>query len=217
MKTGKPRVSTPKTPHKPAQHRGEAHKRSFNQRKNDLVLIAKLTLMGKTQQEIVEHLAANRPYRVSRPQISYDMAEVRKEWMKDSVSALDQKKAMELARISTVEAEAWSAWEKSKRDKVRKVSGKVVTTGAAKDGTAKEQSVESAQVIEEGSTGDPRYMEVILRCAQQRARILGLEAPTRLANADGGKIEPVAVTSVVCYLPDNGRATDSPDPIQPKA
>lgn len=49
--------------------------------------------------------------------------------------------------------------------------------------------------------GIPKAVISYIRCLDRRAKLLGLDAPTRLAGPTGGPIEVVQL-----YMPDNGRS-----------
>lgn len=60
-----------------------------------------------------------------------------------------------------------------------------------------------AQLEASGLTvGDPRAVHAAVRISERRARLLGLDAPTKLAGPTGGAIE-----HAILYIPDNGRKT----------
>lgn len=52
------------------------------------------------------------------------------------------------------------------------------------------------------SGGDARAVTALVRVSERRARLLGLDAPVKLAGPTGG---PVQFERVQLYLPDNGR------------
>ena len=184
------------------------HKRTPLQRESDFHDIARLYLARRTQPEIAEWIKANRHYTLSRQQIGFDLQEIQKRWRTDCVRAIDDRKAEELARVDRLEREYWDAYERSKRDATRKAQEKSESNESGKDAHIR------AKVEVEERDGDPRFLSGVMQCIEQRCKILGVNAPTRIANSDGGNIAPVSMTSVICYLPDNGRAIDSPNPIQ---
>jgi hypothetical protein len=53
---------------------------------------------------------------VSQQQISDDLAEVKRRWRESADSALDERRAFELAKLDNLERVAWEAWEASKAD-----------------------------------------------------------------------------------------------------
>lgn len=135
--------------------------------------VARLYLEGKTQTEIAGEL------KVSQPTVSEDLAWVRGEWKKSAEFAFGDRVAEELARLDEVEREAWQAWERSKK-KLKRVSTKTVKNvpEASKD-PAVEREEETS--VEEGRDGDPRHLNVVMDCIDKRCKILGLDAPLKVA------------------------------------
>ena len=85
-----------------------APKRTAHQIAKDRKTVSRLYLEGLTQYEIAERMG------VSQPQISYDLAAVRRSWVEATLLDLDEHKAIELERINAVMREFWKAWERSK-------------------------------------------------------------------------------------------------------
>lgn len=186
-------------------------KRSLIERERDLVEITRMYLDGKTQTEIAETLSSTRPYTLSRVTITNDLTTIRQRWREDTTRGMDELKSEQLAKIDDLERIYRERFEASRGEKKRTTSSHSGRAGNA--GQIPTPSHVSVSVVTENSDGDDRWLSGIQWCIEQRCRILGLIAPTRLANADGGNIPPITMTSVVAYLPDNGRAVDSPDPI----
>lgn len=89
-------------------------KRSAAQRAADLAFIETHVVRGKTQAEIVELLAAVRTYRISRAQVSYDVAKLKELWIAGAVESHRMAVAIETRKLDAVEGEAWASWEESK-------------------------------------------------------------------------------------------------------
>ena len=58
------------------------------------------------------------------------------------------------------------------------------------------QKGQERSVMTEERTGDPRYLDGVMRCIERRCHLLGLDAPAKLDLGQGG---------IHVYLPDNGR------------
>lgn len=91
---------------------------------------------------------------------------------------------LELSRIDDVCREAWEAWEKSKQDadKTRtKQTGVVPKGGNGEDAESGEiQTVKVERTSEEQTNcGDPRYLDIICKCAMERRKLLGLYSPDK--------------------------------------
>ena len=84
-----------------------APKRSHHQIAKDRQQISRLYLEGLTQYEIAERMG------VSQPQISYDLAAIRRAWVEATTLDLDAHKAIELQRINSVMNEFLAAWKLS--------------------------------------------------------------------------------------------------------
>ena len=119
-----------------------------------------LYLQGRTQTEIGIEL------RVGQPCVSKDLAFLRKEWLAAAVMDFNAAKARELARIDTLEREAWDAYAKSKAAKVRRLAEKVQR--------GKGDVETRTQQIEEESYGDPRLLDRVAWCIEQRLKIFGV-------------------------------------------
>jgi hypothetical protein len=148
--------------------------RTPDQIRRDRADVARLYLEGHTQAEIGSHLG------LSRQQIGYDLEAVRREWLQSSLMDFNAKKAEELAKIDRLEREYWSAWEASKKERQTSITEQ--TTDA--EGERLKAGIRKVE------HGDPRYLAGVERCMEQRAKILGLHAPTetRLTGKDGGPI-----------------------------
>ena len=166
--------------------RNVPQKRTPAQKQRDAVDIARLYIQHYTQEQIADWLGRNRPYRITRQQISLDLKGIFEEWRKESVRTLDERKAEELKRLDRIEAEAWLAWEKSKDEITRVMQEKK----GGVNGT-----IERATVTKEKSNGDPRFMVVIDRCVERRAKLLGLDQPIRQEISGPGG-EPVQLENV---------------------
>ena len=144
----------------------------------------------RTQAEIGRHLG------LSRQQVGYDLAAVRREWLRCAVADFDARRAEELARVDRLGREYWDAWEASKRE--RQTSTTEQTTDA--DGERLRAGIRKAE-----QTGDPRYLYGVERCIEQRAKLLGLHAPVeaRLTGRDGG---PLAAVVAAVEMTDDERA-----------
>ena len=62
-------------------------KRSAAQRAADLAFIEAHVVRGRTQTEIADLLAAERPYRISRQTVAYDVAELKRRWHDQATEA----------------------------------------------------------------------------------------------------------------------------------
>ena len=98
-------------------------------------------------------------------------------WREEALRDISQAKAEELAKLDELEREAWAAWHRGigrKQVRTTKIGGK----------EGGEVSLRT-----EVLNGDPRYLGIVLDCQQRRAKILGLDAPQKIAptNPEGDR------------------------------
>ncbi len=126
--------------------------------------VATMYLAGYKQVEIAVK------WRVSQPQISYDLKWIHAEWVSAASAGMGEIKARELARIDALELEYWQAWRDSKREKVR--------GGQTKRETGRRASTET-RIDKETREGDPRYLVGVQWCVEQRLKIFGAYMPQK--------------------------------------
>jgi predicted transcriptional regulator len=133
-----------------------AEKRNDDQIKVDRQKIAALLVRGWSQKQIADELS------MTQAMVCRDVKALRAEWIEETKIDMSEALATELARIDNIEREAWEAWEESK--KPAKVESQSVTEGQA----------QKVSVRRQHRTGDKRYMDIIMWCAEHRAKLLGL-------------------------------------------
>ncbi len=135
-------------------------KRTEAQRQDDLRELAKMYLAGVPQSEMAAR------FKVSQPQVSYDLASIRRAWVKEAAIDFGERQSLELARVDRNERELLAAWERSKE----------AAAAARKAGKAGNGKAGKAADLDPGQDGDPRYMALILKCTDQRVQMLRLDA-----------------------------------------
>lgn len=143
-------------------------KRTPQEREADLEYIADLYVQGWTQQAIAEQLSSERSYSLSRPQIGYDLAEIRQRWLDSMLQNFDQRKSEELAKLDRVEREAWKAWEQSKE-----YESLITEKGQTPKGSVNLRKKRKG-------AGSTTYLNIILQCIQERSKICGFYAPKEI-------------------------------------
>lgn len=138
----------------------------------DRAEISRLYLQRVPLQEITERINTARrnstpPYQITIHQVKKDLLAIREEWITWAAVDYDTLVARELARIDTLEAEAFEAWRRSCGD------FEEVTT---REGVGEDLRTET-QTRRRKQAGDPRFLERIAACIEMRVRILGLAAP----------------------------------------
>lgn len=71
----------------------------------------------------------------------------------------------EIARIDLVEKKAWAAFDKSQQD----LKEESETEESSSSGTTKRKTS-----ITREQCGDPRYLQIVLKCVEKRLRLMGL-------------------------------------------
>lgn len=154
---------------KPQSTEPKAPKRSPDERERDLAITAELHLKGWRQIDIADRLG------LSQSTISNDIAEIRQRWRERQAVAIDEALSREIANIALMERELWEAWEASKRTRRRVVqeSERQRNKDGQPEGNAQMVQVGQKVTVEE-RTGDPRYIEKLQWCSEQRAKLYGL-------------------------------------------
>lgn len=126
-------------------------RRTDGQRQRDLVDVAGWLADGMSQQEILPLLNESRPYKISRTQLVYDVAEIRRNWRADAVEKIDALIAEEIAIVRSVRRKAFIAWEDSR-------------THVKKDKAGREKR-----------GGDAAFLHVVLKCNERICKMRGIE------------------------------------------
>lgn len=149
-KTGKGRVSN---------KRNNPHRFEMDERR---AKVAELYVRGHSMAEIATVCG------VHKCTIVRDVREIRKEWREQYADTYQRYTIEQIRKIDAVEKEAWEAWQASKQDAVT-ISRKEPADG----------DIETTTTVK-GQTGDPRYLETILRAIERRSKLLGLDAPEKI-------------------------------------
>jgi predicted transcriptional regulator len=141
--------------------------------------VAELYLRAWTQQRIAEQLG------ISQTTVCFDLQKIRKHWRESAVRDFDLARAEELQKLEHIEREAYEAWEQSK-----KPAQSAVVNGEASTAQAK-KTIKNRH-------GDPRMLEILLKCSAERRKMLGLDAPAKIApvTPDGQQPFRLAVESL---------------------
>ena len=177
--------------------------KTVREREYHLSEVARLYLEGKYQSEIAIARAG------AQQQISQDLQIIQARWRESALRDFDALKQEQLAKIDHAEREAWAAWYRSQEDKevvYSEEGGTSTAIPAPPDNKAltvedveafvatlskKPPKTSSKQYTRrEGQVGDPRFLDMALKCVERRCKLLGLDMPQRieLAGADGGAV-----------------------------
>lgn len=139
------------------------------QKETRLLKVAQYYLEGHNQHEI------GRKVGVATQTVSRDLKEVRARWRNEMIRDFGEAVARELAKLDKIEAEAWLAWR-------RTIGKHKITTEEEADKIAGEAMLRGSKVSvkTESLAGDPRFLEVALKCSAERRKLIGLDAPERL-------------------------------------
>lgn len=154
-------------------------KRTVEQREADKRFCADLFVKGYTYRDIADRLNEyNREngltYEVTYKTVFYDINQVLVEWKKERFDKIDNYIQLELRKLDKMEVELWSAWESSKGSKRKtKIKGGTINNGATTGGELAERTLETIN-------GDPRYLDLLLKVQERRAKLLGYNAPVKL-------------------------------------
>lgn len=144
-------------------------------------------LAGKSLREIAEWFTKNRPYKVTVSSVARDLECVRIIWRERAGQLVGERKAEELARLDRIEAEAWEAWERSKKDVVKKFGKRQTPTGGTAVETLGQETLQR--------DGNPKFLELVARCVEKRLDVLGLaQRRVTLTGPGGGPIQTQAVS-----------------------
>ena len=132
--------------------------------------IAELYLRGWLQVDIADELGLH------QTTISNDLKAIQAEWLESTIVDFDKARARELAKIDDLEREYWCGWQESTKD--REIDIEESQAGG------KHGSLDKTVHKVEGQVGDPRFLQGVQSCIDRRCKLLGLDAPTKVAPTD---------------------------------
>lgn len=159
----------------------------LDRRKN----VARRYLRGEQQWEIA------RAFEVTQQTISLDLKAIQAEWLAQAVLDRGEWTARELAKIDHVETAAWGAWSKSLEN------AEVLKARMRRHG---EHAEEATEKTSKGQAGDPRFLDLVLKCVARRCELLALNATSGFQSKDENSR---IVERVIIYVPDDGRNPSS--------
>lgn len=126
---------------------------TIEKRRNEVI---RLYLMGMAQIDIAVEVG------VTPAQITNDIQQTRKKWLSENLAMMSEQKARELAKLDLLEAEAWDAWQNSKKP----IKKKHTEHYREKLTLKKETEIQTS--------GDPRFLSQVENCIKGRCQLLGL-------------------------------------------
>jgi len=170
---------------------GAAAERKNVEREQHRIAISELYLRAYSFRAIQQAIKDRFGKSLSIATIHADVKALRNEWKEQRIAMLDESVDMELKKLDAIEFEAWEAWQKSKSGermtRTKKSSTPVTNTKQANTMTI--TATDETTIEERESPGDPRFMAIIMKVSDQRARLLGLykQGPT-----DDSPDDPIA-------------------------
>ena len=144
----------------------ERAKRTNSQAQKLRVEISNLLVRGYKPIEIAER------FNEELANVMNYIRSIESDWRDHYRENMDKVKSKELARIDTIETEAWDSWEKSKLGRTKDQVNSEVNID--RNGQAK-RNPRVSRTIKESSVGDPKFLEIIMKCVTMRMNIYGLD------------------------------------------
>ena len=163
----------------------------FTKTEQSLVMANIVTLMArrKTNREIAEELG------LSPSTVHQYQKKVREGWLERMHGTYDELRARELHEIDEVQRKAEEAYEASKGRKKRTAT-RSSFVGGDKDGQNRTLKAQEQNVVQlEKPEGDPRFLDIIMKCIDRRIKLMGLDEPTKF-QINGGVGEGKGRTKV---------------------
>lgn len=159
-------------------------KRNQAQRAGHRQTIADMRLKGHTIAEIVKHS------RLSRSTVMREIRSLAAQWQASAVEATHEHRARELARLEAIEREAWAEWERSCKPYSKEVTERTRHAGKGEEGG--DLVGEPTVIRRETGTrvGDAKFLQVVLSAVDARRKLLGLDAPSKVAPMDHAGEKP---------------------------
>ena len=150
-----------------------------------LEIVAPLWRKNYSEREIrVEVMRRLGLEHLSSGTVHADIKRLLKEYQKERLDNVEERVTAELARLDLVIREAWEQWEESKKPwrDVQQTEYGVPSTPDDEDeggGGKRPTSIQAVKAVRKTATergiGDPRYLDIIIRALERRAKLLGLD------------------------------------------
>jgi len=148
----------------------------------------------------------------SRKAVEYHLKKIREEWKANTLRAFSDLRSEQLAELDRLYEEAINAWERSKTEKTTRVNKAKGPAGAGASPTSAEAATRTEEQV-----GNPAFLDLALKIAERKAKLLGTDAPTRIETSGPGggplqfalRADPKAVEERIADL-DARRALEPP-------
>jgi len=169
-----------------------------------LEIVAELYAKGKSYSKIREEVMARLGLKsYAKDTVAKDVKTLLKEWREARLEDTEEAVSLFLERNRKHYEETWDAWEKSK---IVETTTKLPPIPADAPEEA-EQNVEIS-VTETKCPGEWRFMDLLTKIEDQRAKILGLYAPEKkeISGSDGEPLFPTFADLDLSKLSDQEKA-----------
>lgn len=161
--------------------RPKQNKRTREQIESDMLFETELFLKGYSYREISERLNKYNSdrgfnYTITHAGVFKDMQKAMVQWKKERFDNIEEYIQQDLKKLDRLEQTTWEAWEKSCTGKERvKVKKESVSRDKPDDTTLYDE-----ETVNETSSGNPRFLDILLNIQQRRAKLLGYDAPVKV-------------------------------------
>lgn len=121
---------------------------------------------------------------ISKATVKRELRDLQAEWRANAAESIETHRERELQRLELIEREAFSEWERSKKPYEKEVTERLKMPGKAEGDEGFETEAKVVKRETGGRLGDPRLLEIAIRAQDARRKILGLDAPTKVAPTD---------------------------------
>lgn len=189
-----------------AANRDIAYVKKRNMKEARSIIVAELFRKGKNYRDIQKEVMVRLDLKsYSLKTVHDDIKSLLAEWRELRITEMELLVQAELEKIAACEAELWAAWEKSKTDyklSTQKQKGEFIGPSGGKKAKSIGFKAGNTEPIDDDEKpgirttrmekteinnimfGDPRYMAALSDCREQRIKLLGLYAPTKVAQTD---------------------------------
>jgi hypothetical protein len=165
--------------------RENGQRRSKGQRERDRHEMVKLWCQGTPIHKIAERL------NVSDRTVWTDLGDLRRQWVNEMRSSVDECVAEQFKKIDHLETTAYSAW-------LRSCEVEETTQSTASDSPRGKLS--KITRTHKGKPGDPRFLQQVQWCIEQRLKLVGAYAPERLIDATPAQFVDIEIESHEQFL-----------------
>ena len=138
-------------------------------REFDRAEIARLHLLGQQQEQIAQAL------NLTASTVSREVKTLVELWRERALVDTTALRGQELAKLDQLAVEAWAGWHRSQQER----------TGRVVEDTGTRGTNRRARIETHSQNGDPQFLQTLLRVAERRAKLLGLDPPQKTALTDG--------------------------------